>query len=119
MKILNGYAGVGGNRKAWDPKHRVTAVELNPAIAYIYYCLYPQDRIVIADAHEYLLEHYKEIDFIWMSPHLDAKGMIRNLYELGYDIIIASHRNRQFSEIIKMWLDYNNFVHDNQIIVTI
>ena len=32
MKILNLYAGLGGNRKKWEG-HEITAVELNPAIA--------------------------------------------------------------------------------------
>ena len=34
MKVLNLYAGIGGNRKLWpDDKIEVTAVELNPEIA--------------------------------------------------------------------------------------
>ena len=78
MKILNGYAGIGGNRKWWDPKHRVTAVELNPAIAYIYHCLYPQDRIVVANAHEYLLENFMDFDFIWMSPPCQSHSRLNN-----------------------------------------
>jgi len=36
MKIYNGYAGIGGNRKLWGPEHEITAVELNPDIAKIY-----------------------------------------------------------------------------------
>lgn len=48
--------------------HEVTAVELNPAIAKIYQGLYPNDVVVVADAHQYLLDHYKEFDFIWSSP---------------------------------------------------
>jgi DNA (cytosine-5)-methyltransferase 1 len=26
------------------------------------------DKVVVADAHQYLLDHYKEYDFIWSSP---------------------------------------------------
>ena len=29
MKILNLYAGIGGNRKLWGDEHEITAVELN------------------------------------------------------------------------------------------
>jgi len=68
MKILNLYAGIGGNRKLWGDKHEVTAVEFNSAIAAIYQDLFPNDKVIVGDAHEYLLEHYKEFDFIWSSP---------------------------------------------------
>ena len=67
MKVLNLYAGIGGNRKLWTDVE-VTAVELNPEIAKIYSDFFPNDKMIIADAHEYLLKHYKEYDFIWSSP---------------------------------------------------
>lgn len=67
MKVLNLYAGIGGNRKLWQDVE-VTAVEYNEEIAGIYKDYFPQDEIIIADAHEYLLQHYKEFDFIWSSP---------------------------------------------------
>ncbi len=67
MKILNLYAGIGGNRKLWDGV-TVTAVEYNPEIAAIYQEYFPNDTVIVADAHEYLLAHYKEFDFIWSSP---------------------------------------------------
>ena len=66
-KVLNLYAGIGGNRKLWKDVD-VTAVELNPKIAAIYQDFFPQDKVVVGDAHAYLLEHYKEYDFIWSSP---------------------------------------------------
>ena len=68
MKILNLYAGLGGNRKLWGDEHEITMVENNPEIAKIYLMMFPKDKIVIGDAHQYLLEHYKEFDFIWSSP---------------------------------------------------
>ena len=68
MKILNLYAGIGGNRKLWGDEHDITAVELNPQIAKIYQDFFPQDKVIVADAHQYLLEHYGEFDFIWSSP---------------------------------------------------
>lgn len=33
MKILNLYAGIGGNRKLWGDNHDITAVELVPEVA--------------------------------------------------------------------------------------
>lgn len=68
MKILNLYAGIGGNRKLWVDEHEVTAVEINPQIASIYSTFFPKDTVVVGDAHEYLLKHYNEFDFIWSSP---------------------------------------------------
>jgi DNA (cytosine-5)-methyltransferase 1 len=66
MKVLNLYAGIGGNRKLWKDVE-VTAVELDPEIANIYKSYFPQDNVIICDAHQYLLDHYKEFDFIWSS----------------------------------------------------
>ena len=68
MKILNLYAGIGGNRKLWSNEHNITAVEFNNTVAEKYKKLYPNDKVIVADAHEYLLDHYKEFDFIWSSP---------------------------------------------------
>jgi len=67
MKILNLYAGIGGNRKLWGDEHEITAVELDPSIAAFYADHFPNDTVVVEDAHEYLLNHYGEFDFIWSS----------------------------------------------------
>ena len=67
MKVLNLYAGIGGNRKLWEDVD-VTAVEYNEDIATVYQNFFPQDKVIIADAHDYLLTHHKEFDFIWTSP---------------------------------------------------
>ena len=69
MKVLNLYAGIGGNRKLWTDVE-VTAVEYNQKIAKVYCDFYPKDKMVVGDAHAYLLEHFKEFDFIWSSPPL-------------------------------------------------
>ncbi len=68
MKILNLYAGIGGNRKLWGSEHEITAVEYDPNIAKIYEDLYPQDNVICGDAHQYLIENFKDYDFIWSSP---------------------------------------------------
>lgn len=67
MKVLNLYAGIGGNRKLWEGVD-VTAVENDKDIAEVYRSLFPEDEIIIADAHQYLLDHFREFDFIWSSP---------------------------------------------------
>jgi DNA (cytosine-5)-methyltransferase 1 len=76
IKVLNLYAGIGGNRKLWE-NVEVTAVEYNPKIAKIYKDLYPQDKVIVDDAHKYLLNHYKEFDFIWTSPPCPTHSRIR------------------------------------------
>lgn len=68
MKILNLYPGVGGNRKLWPSIHQITAVELDPKIAALYKRLYPDDVVIVGDAHQYLLDHHAEFDIIWSSP---------------------------------------------------
>ena len=77
MKILNLYAGIGGNRKDWGNEHEVTAVEYDPAIAAIYADLYPTDTLIVGDAHQYLLENYKDFDFIWSSPPCQTHSSFR------------------------------------------
>ena len=70
MKILNLYACLGGNRYKWDEVTdiEVTAVELDQELARLYQERFPNDKVIVADAHQYLLDHYKEFDFIWSSP---------------------------------------------------
>lgn len=67
MRVLNLYAGVGGNRKLWDGVE-VTAIENEPKIAAVYQRLFPDDEVIVCDAHQYLLENYGRFDFIWSSP---------------------------------------------------
>ena len=68
MKILNLYAGLGGNRKLWGNEHDITSVEYAQGIADIYAAQYPNDTLVVGDAHSYLLENFQNFDFIWSSP---------------------------------------------------
>lgn len=77
MKILNLYAGIGGNRKLWGDEHDVTAVELDKKIASIYEDFFPNDTVIVGDAHEYLLEHFEEFDFIWSSPPCQTHSSFR------------------------------------------
>ena len=80
MKILNLYACLGGNRYKWnDVKNdiEVTAVELDPECARLYQERFPNDKVIVADAHEYLLNNYKEFDFIWSSPPCPSHSRAR------------------------------------------
>lgn len=82
MKILNLYAGIGGNRKLWGDSHEITAVEQDQAIAAVYSELFPNDTVIVSDAHQYLLDQYKEFDFIWSSPPCPTHSQYR--YNVGY-----------------------------------
>ena len=70
IKILNLYACLGGNRYKWDEVAdiEVTAVELDEELARLYQKRFPKDKVIVTDAHQYLLDHYSEFDFIWSSP---------------------------------------------------
>ena len=74
-KVLNLYACLGGNRYKWDEVAdeagidlEVTAVELDEELAKLYQERFPNDIVIVGDAHQYLLDHYKDFDFIWSSP---------------------------------------------------
>lgn len=77
MKILNLYAGIGGNRKSWGGYNEVTAIEYDQKIAQIYKDNYPNDNVIVTDAHQYLLEHFREYDFIWASPPCPTHSRVR------------------------------------------
>ena len=89
-KVLNLYAGVGGNRKLWQDVD-VTAVEYNEDIAGVYAGLYPDDKVVVGDAHQYLLDHHTEFDFIWASPPCQTHSQIR--YNIGF------RANRKYKKV--------------------
>lgn len=86
MKILNLYAGIGGNRKLWGDNHEITAIEYKPEIAKIYQEFFPKDKVIVADAHEYLEKHYMEFDFIWSSPPCPTHSRLNKSNGVGLTI---------------------------------
>jgi len=106
MKILNLYAGIGGNRKLWnDEYHDITAVELDPNIAKIYKDLYPNDTVITGDAHQYLLEHYSEFDFIWSSPPCPTHSRMNFLLQNKNGFKLRFPDMKLYEEVIflKQW----------------
>jgi len=84
MKILNLYACLGGNRYKWDEVAKaagieieVTAVEWDEELARMYGERFPNDKVIVADAHKYLLDHYKEFNFVWSSPPCPSHSRMR------------------------------------------
>ncbi|MDE0001978.1 MAG: DNA cytosine methyltransferase [Rhodospirillaceae bacterium] len=88
-RILNLYAGIGGNRKHWGGEHEITAVERDREVAGIYAELYPSDNLVIGDAHEYLKDHYADYDIVWSSPPCPTHSQIRY-----FTMVSCKARNR-------------------------
>ena len=106
MKILNLYAGIGGNRKLWGDEHEITAIEYDADIAKVYADHFPNDKVIVADAHEYLLEHHDEFDFIWSSPPCQSHSSFRQNIGVRYRGVKPVYADMKlWSEII--FLQYN------------
>ena len=115
-KILNLYACLGGNRYKWDDVAdiEVTAVEWDEDLARLYQERFPNDKVIIADAHKYLLDHYKEFDFIWTSPPCPTHSRLvqsnKNKIKMKYPDM------RLYEEILFLQHLYNGkFVVENVI----
>ncbi len=97
MKILNLYCGLGGNRKLWGDNQEILAIDNNWDILKIYHDFFPNDQILCSDAHQYLLEHFQEFDFIWSSPPCPSHSHIRK--ELG----VGSGQNQPVYPDMKLY----------------
>ena len=137
FKILNLYACLGGNRYKWDEvadNIEVTAVELDPELAKLYQERFPNDTVIVADAHQYLIDYYKEFDFIWSSPPCPTHSRMRktntgegerkskasypeNVISFYEPLVVPKKRDRHF-----YWTNFNlpsdlkgrkanNFIH--------
>ena len=84
VRVLNLYACLGGNRLLWE-NCEVTAVELDAEAVKLYQERFPNDKVIVADAHQYLLDHYKEFDFIWSSPPCPSHSRARYWNSSNYD----------------------------------
>ena len=77
MRILNLYACLGGNRYKWGDDHQITAVEWDEELARLYQERFPNDEVIVADAHQYLLDNFQRFDFIWSSPPCPTHSNLR------------------------------------------
>lgn len=127
FKILNLYACLGGNRYKWDEvlqeanitDYEITAVELDPELARLYKERFPNDVVIIADAHQYLLDHYKEFDFIWSSPpcpsHSRARYWNASNYETTTKPIYTDMTLYQEILFLEHWYKTGRYVVENVI----
>lgn len=106
-KILNLYACLGGNRYKWDDvaneagiSIEVTAVELDTELATMYQDRFPNDKVIVADAHQYLLDHYKEFYFIWSSPPCPDNSRARFWSSKGGQCEVVYPDLRLYQEVI-------------------
>ena len=122
-KILNLYACLGGNRYKWDEvaeetevEIEVTAVELDEELAKLYQERFPNDIVVVADAHQYLLDHYQEFDFIWTSPPCPTHSKVR-VTQKNQDFYIPKYPDMKlYEEIIFLQQHFKGkFVVENVI----
>jgi len=118
MKILNLYACLGGNRYKWDEVTdvEVTAVEWDEELARLYQERFPNDTVIVADAHQYLLDHYKDFDFIWSSPPCPTHSKIRITQKTRDTFIPKFPDMKLYEEILFLQHFYNGkFVVENVI----
>jgi len=121
IKVLNLYACLGGNRYKWDEvaeeagiDMQVVAVEWDEELARLYQERFANDTVIVADAHQYLLEHYKDFDFIWSSPPCPTHSRLvqtnKNKIKMKYPDM------RLYEEILFLQHLYNGkFVVENVI----
>lgn len=103
MKILIGFAGIGGESELWDDiNNEITHVEIDPKIAQKIIDRKPRRAVIIGDAVEYVLNHANEYDFIWLSPPCQSNSkMIRS----------GKNRKPRLPDLLlyelRIWLHYN------------
>ena len=115
MKILNLYAGIGGNRKLWGDDHQITAVEYDPKVAAVYRDLFPNDEVIVGDAHQYLLDHFQDYDFIWSSPPCPSHSRLRKSMSVGVMGSVPLYPDMKLYEEILLLQHYfkGNWVVEN------
>lgn len=77
MRILNLYAGLGGNRTLWKDVE-VTAIEIDSRIASVYQTRFPNDNVLVMDCIEFVENNdLNQFDFIWASPPCQSHTRIQ------------------------------------------
>ena len=117
MKILNLYACLGGNRYKWNEVKEdieVTAIELDPELAKLYQDRFPNDNVVVADAHQYLLDYFDDFDFVWSSPPCPTHSRLNSMIIKNSGVRYPDMKLYQEIIILKKWFK-GKFVVENVI----
>ena len=103
MRILIGFAGIGGESELWDDvNNNITHIEIDPKIAQKIINRKPNRKVIVGDAVDYVLNHANEYDFVWLSPPCQSNSrMIRS----------GKNRKPRLPDLLlyelKIWLDFN------------
>lgn len=84
MKVLNLYAGLGGNRRNWPDYLEITNVEIEEKLCEELRINFPHDSTIQGDALEYLKQNYSDFDFIWASPPCQSHSRINRINSSKY-----------------------------------
>ena len=106
MKVLNLYSGLGGNRTLWQDVE-VTAVEYDPEIAAIYKDRFPDDEVIVQDAHSYLIENFHKFDLVWSSPPCQTHSSFRQNIGVRYRGVAPVYPDMKLYQEI-LFLQYNS-----------
>lgn len=82
MKILNLYAGIGGNRKLWGGEHQVTAIEYDENIAKAYQDRYPNDTVIVGCAKEFYLIIIKNMILFGYHHRVKLIQLLENVKQI-------------------------------------
>ena len=116
-KLLHLYAGLGGTTELLDENiYNITHVELNKDIAAVLQARKPNQLVIVADAHQYLLDYYKEFDIIWSSRPCQTHSrmnkftrhnMVRYVDgELFEEIIFLTHYFKEGAWVVENVVPY-------------
>lgn len=96
MRILNLYAGIGGNAKLWRQTAKqynqdifITHVEINPLLCKELRLLFPDDVVLNIDANDYLEylaqnDMLNDYDIIWSSPPCQTHSRMNRINSKKY-----------------------------------
>jgi tRNA A37 threonylcarbamoyladenosine biosynthesis protein TsaE len=81
VKILNLYAGIGGNRRLWGDEHEITAVEYKQDIADVYQQLFPNDTVIVAEWPNAVVDVDFHPDIVVCLRHVDEGREIEIVFK--------------------------------------
>lgn len=95
IRVLNAYAGIGGNRHLWPADWRVTAVEFDERVAAEYSRRYPLDEVLVEDAHAHVMERAAHYHAVWSSPPCPSHSRLAK--------VVASRKGTGLAPDPRLW----------------